>query len=239
MEPSSNHPNHPAALEEIGGTLVEPWWNPGGTLVEPWWNPGGTLPQSTPDHPAALVERGGTLQPWSDPRGTLPQPRPPRSPRRTWWKSGGTLVEPVEPYLKPPRQPRSPRRTWYGGTPWNPRGTLPQATPDGGTLVEPSWLRVAPNWAETQAFSCWGKIYTDFFWMSIHSWRVSNVKPTQKLRPHARGTELLPLLLEAQSFGLLRGPVSWTKHSAYVFRAVHKDPKERSNSCSSTRRNKA
>ena len=35
-------PEHPA-LAELGGTLVEPWWNPGGTLVEPWSSPGGTL----------------------------------------------------------------------------------------------------------------------------------------------------------------------------------------------------
>ena len=58
--------------------LVEPWWNPGGTLVEPWWNPRGTLPQTTPDHPAALVEPGGTLV----------------EPSWNWWNSGGTLVKP-------------------------------------------------------------------------------------------------------------------------------------------------
>ena len=67
----------PAALEEIGGTLVEPWWNltsnhprpprpcrtwwNPGTLVEPWWNYGGTP--------------GGTLvEPW-------------------WWNPGGTLAQ--------------------------------------------------------------------------------------------------------------------------------------------------
>ena len=38
---------------------------------------------------------------------TSNHPGPPRSPCRTWWNSGGTLVEP-----------------W-----WNPRGTLPQRRP--------------------------------------------------------------------------------------------------------------
>ena len=75
-------PDHPTALAEPGGTLVEPWWNPGGTLVEPWWNPRGTLPQTTPDHPTALAEPGGTLvEPWWNPHGTLPQGRP--GPPRT------------------------------------------------------------------------------------------------------------------------------------------------------------
>ena len=91
-------------------TLCKPLWNPCGTLwnpvepcrtlpqghpgpVKPWWNPRGTLPQTTPDHPAALAEPGGTLlelwwnpggtlvEPWWNPRGTLPQgrPGPPRS----------------------------------------------------------------------------------------------------------------------------------------------------------------
>ena len=46
--------NHPAALAEPRGNLVEPWWNPGGTLVEPWWNPRGTLPQGRPGPPRSL-----------------------------------------------------------------------------------------------------------------------------------------------------------------------------------------
>ena len=73
------------ALEEIGGTLVEPlwnltsdhprtprpcrtWWNLGGTLVEPWSNPGGTLVEPW-------------WNPWWNPGGTLAQgrPEPPRS----------------------------------------------------------------------------------------------------------------------------------------------------------------
>ena len=74
----------PAALEEIGGTLVEPswnltsnhprplrpcrtWWNHGGTLVEPWWNHGGTL-----------------VEPWWNPGGTLVEPL---------WNPGGTLAQ--------------------------------------------------------------------------------------------------------------------------------------------------
>ena len=53
-------PDHPAALAEPGGTLVETsqmveiWWKPGGSLVEPWWNPGGTLAQGRPEPPRSL-----------------------------------------------------------------------------------------------------------------------------------------------------------------------------------------
>ena len=148
--------DHPAALVEPGGTFVEPsWnltsdhpgpprsprrtWNPCGTLRSPcriWWNPGGTLveppsrgtlPQTTPDHLAALAEPGGTLveRSWnlaSNLHG------PPRCPRRTWWNFRGTLVE---PYLRPPRT-----------TPDHPAAL---AEP-GGTLVELSpYLRAAPD----------------------------------------------------------------------------------------------
>ena len=210
-------------LLEPCGTLVEPLWNPRGTLWNPlkpylapdhptplteprpprsprrtWWNSGGTLvgtlPQTTPDHPAALAEPGGTLvepsrnltsnhpRPSRSPcrtwncRGTLVSwnltsnhPGPPRSPRRTWWNPGGTLVEPclkppaalVEPggtLVEPswnltsdhPGPPRSPRRTW-----WN----------SGGTLVEPSWNLTSgtprttpdPIWAETPKLSAVGE----------------------------------------------------------------------------------
>ena len=145
--PRGTFPGPRRALEEIGGTLVEPssgarraggtWWKPGGNLVETWWNPRGTLPQTTSDHPAALAEHCETLAEF-------------------WWKSGGTLVKPssnqttpaleeiagtlvepswnltsnhpgppcspggtlVEPYLEPPRPPRS-LEPW-----WNPGGTL-------------------------------------------------------------------------------------------------------------------
>ena len=68
----------PAALEEIGGTLVEPSWNLASNHPRPprpcrtWWNPGGTL-----------------VEPWNR-GGTLVEP---------WWNPGGTLVEPlVEPW---------------------------------------------------------------------------------------------------------------------------------------------
>ena len=60
------------------------------------------------------------------------------SPRRTSWKSGGTLVEPlVEPW-------------------WNRRGTLPQViSPTAcGTLVEPWWN---PGGTLVEPFSCWEK----------------------------------------------------------------------------------
>ena len=43
---------------------MEPWWNPARTLVEPFAalvEPLWSLPQTTPDHPAALAEPGGTL----------------------------------------------------------------------------------------------------------------------------------------------------------------------------------
>ena len=135
LEPYLKPPEHPAVLAERGETLVElvepylkpprtqqTWWNPGGTLVEPYLKPPRTtpqpsqnlvepcwrtLPQTTPDHPAALAEPGGSLVEPSWNRtlgGTLVEPylkppRPPRSPRRTW-NPGQTLVE---PYLKPPR----------------------------------------------------------------------------------------------------------------------------------------
>ena len=70
-------------------TLLEPSWNHTlQNLVEPWWNPRGTLPQTTPNHPAALVERSWNL--------TSNHPGPPRSPRR-WCNPGKTLVD------KPPR----------------------------------------------------------------------------------------------------------------------------------------
>ena len=141
VEPSSNQPGPPAALEKIGGNpfenLVESSWNltsnhpaalaePGGTVVEPWWNSDkilmkssrGTTPQTTPDHPAALVDGGTLVEPY--PGGTLVEP---------WWNPGAALVEP-----------------W-----WNP----------GGTLVEP-WLRVArttpePIWAKTPKLSAVGE----------------------------------------------------------------------------------
>ena len=94
-------PRTTPALVEPGGTLVEPSWNltsnhpgpqPSQNLVERWWNPRGTLPQTTPDHPAALAELGGARRTWWNAGGTLVEshPGPPRSPCRTWWN----LVEP-------------------------------------------------------------------------------------------------------------------------------------------------
>ena len=72
MEPSQTTPDHPAALAEPGGTLVEPWWR---TLVEPYLKP---------DHPAALAEFGGTLA--EVPQTTLAEP-------------GKTLVEPGRSFV--------------------------------------------------------------------------------------------------------------------------------------------
>ena len=65
----------PQALEEIGGNLVEPWWNPRGTLVESYFKSLRITPQPLRKHSGTLVE------PWWNPRGTLPQgrPGPPRS----------------------------------------------------------------------------------------------------------------------------------------------------------------
>ena len=61
VEPSWNlpqtTPDHPAALEEIGGTqtaLAQTFWNASATLVEPWWNSRGTLPQGRPGPPRSL-----------------------------------------------------------------------------------------------------------------------------------------------------------------------------------------
>ena len=138
VEPSWNlpqtSPDHPTALEEIGGTLVEPR---------------GTLPQTTPDHPAAHAEPLGTLlqQCWNL-HGTLPC--------KTWWNSSGT-----EPWWNPgasSNQTNSKKLVNPGGTLvrstkgwWNlvepSCGTLPQTTPDqagtrwntGGNMVENWW----------------------------------------------------------------------------------------------------
>ena len=90
MEPLWNLPQHPAALEDIGGTVVEPssgarragaWWKPGGTLVEPYLKP----PQTTPQPLQNLVEPWWKPRRWWNPGGTLVEP---------WWNPGGTLVEP-------------------------------------------------------------------------------------------------------------------------------------------------
>ena len=93
---------------------MKPSWNftpttpqPSQNLVERWWNPRGALPQTTPDHPAALAEPGdpdGTLMEPSS-RGTLPQTTPDHPAALA--EPGGTLVEPS----------------------WNPRGTSPQGRP--------------------------------------------------------------------------------------------------------------
>ena len=97
VEPSQTTPDHPAALAEPGGTLVE--------------NPCGALPQTTPDHPQPsqnLVEPlrnylkpplQNLVKPWWNCRGTLPQTTPDH-PTALAWNSGGTLVEPC---LKPPQ----------------------------------------------------------------------------------------------------------------------------------------
>ena len=79
-------------------------------LVLPWWNAGGSVVE---DHPAALEEIGGTLLKLLVENLTSNHPGPPRSPCRTWWNFGGTLV------------------------------TLPQTIPDHPAAladgVEPSW----------------------------------------------------------------------------------------------------
>ena len=99
--------------------MLEPSWNLTlQNLVEFWWNPHGTLPQTSPDHPAALEEIGV--------RSTT-----------GWWNPGGNLVE-----LSRNLTSNHPLQPW-----WNLCGTLPQSTPnpggnlaDGGThLVEPWW----------------------------------------------------------------------------------------------------
>ena len=133
LKPSHNlTSNHPAALAEPRGTLLELCWNgilpcknsggilmehylkpartAGGTLVKPWWNPRGTF-----SGPRRTLEEIG---PWWNPRpehNGLVEP---------WWKPGGTLVE---PYLKPPRT-TPPLQNLV--EPWQN---------SGGNLVEPSW----------------------------------------------------------------------------------------------------
>ena len=84
MEPlwnlTSNHPDHPAALAEVGGTLVEPCWNPGGTFVEPYLKPPRTTPQPLQN----------LLEPWWNPGRTLPQttPQPSQNLVELWWNPG-------------------------------------------------------------------------------------------------------------------------------------------------------
>ena len=169
MEPSSNHATTPQPSNKLspGGTLVEPWWNPGGTLVEPWWNPGGTLvepwwncretlPQTTPDHPAALAEPCGTLvmELWWNPGGILSNltsnhPGPPRSPCRLvepWWNPGGTLVEPS----------------------WNLTSGPPRTSPE-------------PIWAETPKLSAVGEKTTNDLPRTVKE-RLTN-KSTPKGQP--------------------------------------------------------
>ena len=147
------------------------WCNPRGTfrppqpskkLLEPWWNPRGTLPQTTPDHPAALVEPSWNL--------TSNHPDHPAA-----WNFGGTLAEPSsnpQPSKKtlPQTTPDHPALAEPGGTLvepwWNPGGTLvePWWNP-GGTLVEPWWnlssgsprTTPEPIWAETPKLSAVGE----------------------------------------------------------------------------------
>ena len=143
-----------------GGTLVKPWRNPCGTTPHPRrWNPGGTRP-----------EHDRLVEPWWKPGQTLVEPylKPPRTTlqfSQTWSNPGRVLVEPSWnlPQTRPPQPSKKLLEPW-----WNPRGTLPQTTPDhpaalvsprgtlpqttqttpplqkpggnaGGTLVEPWW----------------------------------------------------------------------------------------------------
>ena len=145
VEPPQTTRDHPAALAEPGGTLVELSWNltsnhprlSQNPCVEP--SSRGTLHQTTTSQNGTLVE------PWWNPGGTLVEP---------WWNPGGTLVEPC---LKPPQITPLPSQNLVEPW-WNPGGTLPQTTPDhpaalaepGGTLVEPWWnlggTLVEPSW---------------------------------------------------------------------------------------------
>ena len=172
-------PDHPTPLAEPrpprspGGTLVKPSCNLALGLVAPWWvepdlkpprtpiaEPGGTLVELSwnltsnhLDHSAALAESGGTLV---EPLWNLASnyPRPPRSPRRTWWNPGGTLMK---HYPKPP--PNHPValqnlvEAWRNLTSNHPGpptlaepGTLPQTTPDHPlqNLVERWWICCRP-----------------------------------------------------------------------------------------------
>ena len=93
-------PGGPRTTLQPSQNLVKPWQNSGGNLVEfsrnlpqtrppqpskkmlePWWNPRGTLPQTTPDHPAGLVQPSWNL--------TANHPDHPAA-----WNPGGTLAEP-------------------------------------------------------------------------------------------------------------------------------------------------
>ena len=89
-------------------TLVEPYLKPprttpqplnkvvegGGTFMEPYLPKRGTLPQTTPDHPAAL--HGTLVERWE--------------PRGTWWNGGGTMAEPWWNLMSgPPRTTPEPR----------------------------------------------------------------------------------------------------------------------------------
>ena len=121
--------NH-GTLHNISGTLVEhcgALWNACGVVAELC----GTLQSLRAHSPRRIswnpenLREGTLLEPCWNLHGTLPC--------KTWWKSGGTLME---SYLK-----TSPDRWWNlvemksGGTlvePWGPWWK------SGGTLVEPS-----------------------------------------------------------------------------------------------------
>ena len=120
VEPQTT-PDHPAALEQPGGTLLEPWWwNLHGALPCRTWCPANRPSNLTPNHP------GPPQLSWNPGRTFMVEPS---------WNPCGTLVE---PYLKALEEPRGTLlEPWW----WNLHGTLPCRTwwNPGGTLVEPWW----------------------------------------------------------------------------------------------------
>ena len=141
--------------------LVKPWWNPRTTLSNhpsprrTWSNPGGTLvepylkpphPVDLPRHPVALAEPGGILV---EPLWNFTSNHP-----AALAEPGGSLVEPswnLTSNHPGPQPSQNLVERW-----WNPRGTIPQTTPDhpaalaelGGTLqpsLDPRWLNLTSN----------------------------------------------------------------------------------------------
>ena len=125
-------------------TSPDRWWNPGPTLVEPSWN----LPRTTPHPRRNWWNPGGTLvrstTGWWNPGGNLVEPSWNLSPRLITLQPSQNLVKPWQnsgepswnlPQTRPPPPSKKLLEPW-----WNPRGTLPQTTPDHpAALVEPLW----------------------------------------------------------------------------------------------------
>ena len=167
-------------FHQILQKLWGPWWSivePCGTRVESLQS---FVEPCETSGPTALAESCGTLKPSYN--LTSNHPGPPRSlepcwngtlPCKTWWNSGGILVEHClkpartgETLVEPSWNLPGPRRTpeEIGGTLvepsstarraggtlvetwWNPRGTLPQTTSDHPAALAEPGETLAESW---------------------------------------------------------------------------------------------